>query len=247
MIKKFLYITLIVFIGALTILTIVFIINEFAKSNYSGLNEPRTITVTGEETLYVKPDQAKIIFSVVSQDTDYQSAVEINNDAMQAVIDNLKEMEIDEKDLRTLNFTVSPQYEYVEKTDRSYRELVGYEVNNNLRVLVRNLSFIDQVIANSLETGANEVSGLTFVLSNEEELKSQAREKAIVNAKSEAQKIASALGVNLGRIIDFSETHNYYFDRLESAKTMEDSGAQVPIEAGENEISSTVRIQFEIR
>ncbi len=238
-----------IFLISLTVLVVVFTGNELSRRNYLGLNQPRTIEVSGEEVIFEKPDEAEITFSVATQGRNYLDAVEKNSSQMKRVTDHLKNEGIQDENLRTLNFSVSPRYENIEDNGRTRREIVGYEVRNDLRVSVDDLSVIDALIAGTIEAGANQVQGLVFSVSNEEELKKEARDKAIANARKEAQRIASSLGVKLGRVVDFSETRYFYPSRVAMEDMIMEAGEsmQVPIEAGENEISSSVRVKFEIR
>ena len=233
---------------ALIFLTASITINELNRRNYVGLENARSIDISAEEVIYKQPDEAKIVFSVVTEGEDYSEATDENSRQMTSVNEYLKGEGIEEEDLRTENFSVSPRYEQIEEDDRTRREVVGYEVENNLRVKVRDLDQIDGLISGAIDSGANKVAGLQFVVSNEEDVKKEARTMAIKEAKAEAEKIADDLGVSLGRILDFSESRDFYPQRMydEVAMEVEDS-ADVPIEPGETEITSSVNVSFEIR
>ncbi len=246
--KKLIYNLGAVFIVFLTLFVISLTMNEFAKSDYAGLDQPRSIRVSGEETLHEVPDEAEIVFSVVTQGEDYGEATNRNSQQMSEVRDYLKENGLGDEDMKTLNFSVSPRYrETTENRDRE-REIIGYEVENNLKIKFKNLDEIDSLIAGAIDAGANKVAGLSFSVSNEEELKIDARKKAIENAREEAELIADSLGVSVGRVLDYSESAGFYAPRV-SMDLMEeaaDDSQQVPIEPGENEIRSSVEVTFEI-
>lgn len=243
--KKYLYISGVL----LTICLIGFVIsstyNEVLESKYSGLSNPRSIDVSAEETLYEKPDEAKITFSVVTQDEDYNAATTKNNERMQKVSNYLKQEGIKEENLKTKNFSVNPRHKTVKEESDSRREIIGYEVENNLLVTVKNLDKIDSLISGAIDEGANKVSGLVFEVSNKEELEKEARGEAIKKAKEEAEKIADDLGVKVVRVLDYSESGENIPFRYDMAEEMENSNT--PIEPGENEIKSNVTVTFEIR
>jgi uncharacterized protein YggE len=249
-IKKDLYGIGIIFIAFLTIFIISLTYGEIQKNSYLGLNQPRSIDISAEEIIYQKPDEAKITFSVLTQAETYDQATEINNQQMERVNSYLKEEGIEEKNLKTQNFSVRPRYEYIEDRYTSQREIVGYEVENNLQVTVINLEKIDALIGGAIEAGANKVSGLVFEVSNREELEDQAKLKAIEKAKENAEEIADSLGVKVGRILAFSESGGYSPIRYNYEEMAADSmgrGGAAPIEEGESEISSSVNITFEIK
>ena len=247
--KKYLYGAGLIFVITLILLTLSITINQFSQRNYIGLENARSIDVSAEEIIYETPDEAEIVFSVVTQGESYAQATEENNIQMNEVNEYLKGEGIKDDDLRTENFSVSPRYEQIEQDRRTTREIVGYEVENNLRVTAKNLDEIDSLISGAINAGANKVSGLQFVVSNEDALQKEVRSKAIIKAQEEAQKIANDLGVQLGRVLDFSQSQRFYPQRsvMQDMAMEVEEAADTPIEPGETEISSSVNITFEIR
>ncbi len=232
----------------LTVLVLALSLNQFEKRKHIGLTGPRSIDVRAEEVLHRTPDEAEITFSVVTENEDYKTATQENSSQMEEVSDYLKERGIKEENMRTLNFSVSPRYENIERRGVTGREIVGYRVENNLKIKIENLEEIDSIIAGAIESGANRVSGLSFLVSNEDEVKSLARDKAIANAREEAKSIARSLGVRVGRVLDYSESGDIYFPRvsMDAMREAPEADYAVPIEPGENEIRSTVTVTFEI-
>lgn len=244
--KNFLYNLGAVFLIFLTLFVISLTANQFAERDHIGLSQPRSIRVSGQETVYEIPDEAKVVFSVLTQGEDYREATTRNSDQMEEVRNYFRDEGIPEESMRTLNFNVSPRYENLEDR-RISREIVGYEVENSLEIKFSDLEEVDRLISGAIEAGANRVSSLSFEVSNEEELKMRARRKAIEKAREEAEVIADSLGVSVGRILDYSESRDFYSPRV-SMDMAEDAAADggIPIEPGENEISSSVEVIFEI-
>ncbi|MBI2626245.1 MAG: SIMPL domain-containing protein, partial [Candidatus Nealsonbacteria bacterium] len=174
---------------------------------------------------------------------------------MNAVIDSIKNQGVESKDLKTASFNISPRYEWREKEVcanypcPSERVLVGYEVYQSLQVKIRALDKVGAIIQGASDMGANDVSGLQFTVENEDELKSQARKQAIDEAKAKAKELSSQLGVDLARIVNFSESGSFpipYYSFEKSA--MGGAAPEAPqIETGENKIEATVTITYEIR
>ncbi len=249
-IKKDLYTVGIILVITLIIFIISLTYGQIRENSYLGLNEARSINISAEETIYQKPDEAKITFSVITEADSYGRATEMNNNQMENVNSYLKEEGIEDKNLKTQNFSVRPRYEQIEDRLSSRREIIGYEVENNLQVTVTNLENVDTLIGGAIEAGANKVSGLVFEVSNQDELENQAQLKAIERAKEKAEEIADSLGVRVGRILDFSESGgyrpvSYSYEQMESDSM--GRGGSAPIEEGESEIKSSVDITFEIK
>lgn len=247
--KNALIIVSIVFLVSLTVLANILISNEARRAHFIGLDSQRfpTIQVTGEGSVYASPDTAEIYFSVVTGAETTEEALNENNKKMDRVINHLKEKNIEEKDIKTAGFNVRPIYSY--DNEKRERILSSYEVSNVLEVRLKDLQHVSSVIDGAIRAGANRVNRLKFLISDEEELKKEAREKAIREAEKRAAEIASSLGVKVGRIVNFSEERDYYFPLYREAAldAASEEIPEVPIEPGENEIKVNVRIEYEIR
>lgn len=251
--KKFQQILIIIGIILLTSLTVlisVLINNEIKKANFIGLDSQnlRTITVSGEGMMHVVPDIASISFSITTRDKTTETALSQNNQKTDQVIEFLKEQGVAAEDIKTIDFNVYPLYK--RDIDFISREIDYYEVVNRIVVELKDLEKASVIIDGAIRAGANRTDSLQFLVSNEEEFKKEAREKAVEQARSKAQEIASALGVKLGRVIDFSETSNYYLPfRAEKEIMVADTSSayEVSLEPGENEITVNVIINYEIR
>ncbi len=235
---------------SLTVLTSVFINNEIKKTNFIGLDSQhlRTITVTGEGKVSVVPDMASLSFSVITQDKKTDIALNLNNEKANKVIEYLKKEGIAPEDIQTTIFNIYPVY----KRDPNFisREIDYYEVTNRINIELKDLEKANTIIDGAIRVGANKVDSLQFLVSNEDELKKEAREKAVKQAKEKAEEIVLALGVKLGRTMDFSETRDYYLPfRTEREMMVADSNIayEVPLEPGENDIRINVSINYEIK
>lgn len=217
-----------------------------------------TITVSGTGTVYTKPDLALATVSVVSEAKTVEEAMADNTEKMNAVIDSVKSQGVDEKDLKTINFSIYPRYEYERTAVDTYssyypsgkRVLVGYDVNQSLQVKIRDLTKIGAIIQGATDEGANEVSDLQFTLDEEDAIKAQARKEAIDKAKAKAKELSKELGIKLVKISSFNESGsmpNYYsYDTKAVASGMGGAAPEASIQTGENKIEVTVSITYEI-
>ena len=242
------------FLIVLIAYTAVSIPNKIKEGKYIGqeIETKNTITVSATGEIYAKPDLAITVFSVITEAKTVVEAMSENTKKMNSIINFMKSKGIEEKDLKTTDFNIYPRYEWQERTGISpypqgQRILVGYEIRQSLQVKIRALEKIGQVIQGATDAGANQVGNLRFTIDDQDELKKQARNQAITEAKTKAQELASQLEVNLVRITNFSESGaipRYY--GLEKAVGMEIEEQELQIETGENKIEVTVNITFEI-
>ena len=128
---------------------------------------------------------------------------------------------------------------------------MGYNVSQTVELKIRDISVAGEILSGIGEFGATDVSGLNFIVDNEDEINDQARDLAIQDARTQAKVLAKSLGVRLVKIVNFSENGDYpVYYGMEKAMAvgggMADSVApQIP--AGENTITSNVSITYEIR
>lgn len=229
--------------------------NKFSEQKYISQNiiSRNTINVSAEGEVSARPDLALIDFSVVTEAKTVEEAMTSNAEKMNKALEFIKGQGVEEKDLKTTNFSIYPRYDYYEIGSRLYPEgkrvLVGYEVSQTLEAKIRDLTKIGAIIEGATNEGVNQTGSLRFTIDNQDNLRNQARVEAINKAKQKARDLASQLGVSLGNIVSFSEggTPGPIFYDVKSMEEAGIGGAAPDIQAGENEISVTVSITYEIR
>lgn len=233
--------------------------NKIKAGKYIGEppEQKNTITVSDSAEIYAKPDLAITTFSVVTEAKTVEKAMSENTKKMNAVVDSMKKLGIKETDLKTTNFSISPRYEWEKSAactayycPEGKRVLVGYEINQSLEVKIRNMEKIGDVVQAATDGGANEVGNLEFTIEKEDDLKKQAREEAITKAKTKAKELAGQLGVDLARITNFSESGEVpqwrYYEKMAVEGMGGGAEAAPSIQTGQNKISVTVSITYEI-
>ncbi|MDD3284972.1 MAG: SIMPL domain-containing protein [Patescibacteria group bacterium] len=170
--------------------------------------ERNQLTVSAEGKIFAKPDIAQIGFGVKT-DTKKEVAqvVEDGTVKMNAVIEKMKALGIEEKDIKTTQYNLSPIYSYPQNTGA--RVLSGYELYQEVTVKIRNLDTIGNVIKESANLGANQIGNVNFTIDDTDALKAEARKQAIEKAKAKAKELSKQTGIKLGKIINVYED-NYY-------------------------------------
>ncbi len=211
-------------------------------------HEPATITVDGDGKTIAMPDLATINLGVQTENKEVAAAQKENTDKMNKIIEAVKAQGVAAADIQTANYQISPQYDY----KNGSTVLRDYLVTQNLNLNVHDLSKLSRILEVAGTLGANQVGGLNFTVDKPDALKSEARDKAIVNAKDKALKLAEALGVRLGAIRSFSESSNnpppIMYGKMDALGI--GGGPEVPapsIEQGSLEINSHVTIVYEIK
>lgn len=209
-----------------------------------------TISVTGEGKIAVAPDIAELSFGVTTgpRPTAKDATERIASD-MNKVLAAVKALGIDEKDIRTESFYLNPSYDWADGRQR----LRGYEATQSLRVKVRDLEKVGDVLAAATNNGANQAGGVNFTVDDLEGKRTEARTQAIADAKQKAETLADQLGERLGDVQSFQENGGGWYPPVAYMEKSEAYGmggaandASVPLPSGEQEISVMVTITYEL-
>jgi uncharacterized protein YggE len=205
----------------------------------------KTINVSGQSKVSASPDFATITLGVVTEDKDAKAAQKANAASMDKVIAAIKALGIKEDDIKTVNYSIYPKYDYNQQTGAS--SIIGYTVSNNVNVTVRDLQKTGSVIDAAADSGVNTSSSISFGISNYEEYYNEALKNAVLAAKKKAGTIADALGVKLKDPVTVNEGGGYYPLTNYAVYDMkaEAMGAATPIQAGSIEITANVSIVYE--
>jgi len=203
---------------------------------------PPAISVTGEATVSVPPDQAQIDGGVTSDAKTAREASDANNAAMGKVLLALKGAGIDEKDYQTSRLSLQPQY----APNRSGSSpVVGYRASNRVTVRLRDVNKVAGIIDVLVGAGANELGGINFVVSQASKLLDDTREKAVADARRKAEIYAKAAGVTLGEPLSISEEGAA--TPVLRGKMMAPMAAGAAVAQGEETLSVTVSVSWAIK
>lgn len=164
-----------------------------------------TFDVVGEGSTEVIPDQARASFGITSGATTVQSAQNNANKIINDFKKKLLELGVEEKQIKTKAYNISPEYSYEGGRSR----IVSYNVTTQLEVLFKDFEKLNAAFDRATQVGANLAGQLTFELSDETKQKAEdeARKVAIEEAKRKAEKIAKDAGLTLGKIINVQENN----------------------------------------
>ncbi|KKS16218.1 MAG: hypothetical protein UU74_C0046G0002 [Candidatus Woesebacteria bacterium GW2011_GWA1_41_7] len=174
------------------------------------------------------------------------------NKKSQALVDALKSMGINKEDIKTVSYNLYPQYDYTTSTTN---RITGYQISTNYQVKVKDFDKVNEVLTTATGVGANAIGSVSFEVNDETEKEklNEARELAVKEAKAKADGLSKAAGINLGNIVNISESQNsgdqirplYGMGGAPDVTTKEIAVAD--IEPGQTEIQVTVSLSFEVR
>jgi len=210
-----------------------------------GTSAPvRHIDVTGSGKVYAAPDQATVHLGVTSQAVSAAEALKDNSAKTATVLTSIKNIGVDAKDIQTNDFSIYPTYAS-NGTTINGTTITGYQVNNTVVVVIRDLANAGTILDQVVQAGANNISGLSFDIADPSKLQAEARAKAIADARAKAEAMASAAGVSLGDIITISES--VASAPMPMGRVAMADAAAVPLATGQQQIAVDVMISFVLR
>lgn len=234
----------------LSFFVLLFIYSKFGPTiPFSIFSQDRgtPLVVEGTGKVTVIPDIAKISVGIEESGSTLDAVQDSVNKKSKRLTDELKKSGIDEKNIKTTNYSVYPEYDYQGRTPR----ITGYRVSISYEVKVKDFEKVNDILVAVTQAGANVVGNVSFEVNDETRNKKlgEAREEAVKEAGENAESLAKSAGVTLGKILNISETKG----TLVPVPLRETGiGGAEPIAApditpGETEISVTVSVSWEIR
>lgn len=200
-----------------------------------------SVDVTGEGFVNVVPDEVTISLRVEHSGKNAREVKQLNDQTVSEVLKYVKRSGVEEKHVQTEYVRLSKNYDYNTKT-------YNYVANQSMTVKLVDLGKYESLMNGLLETGINRIDGISFSSSNMTTLESEARKKAITNAKLKATEYAGVLDQTIGKAIHISEFQmvNTPGPVFRSSMAMDSEGGQQTLAPGEMKVSARVNVSFEL-
>lgn len=207
----------------------------------------RTLSVSGNGQAFLAPDIAYIYVGAHTEKPTAADAVAENTSQTQTVIKAIKDFGIDEKDIRTTNFSIYPQDKYDPQSGQPTGQKT-YVVDNTVYITVRDLKKLGDLLDTVVQAGANTVNSVQFDVANKADALKQARADAVKDAESQAKELAAAAGLSIGEIqsISFLDNQPVVFDGKGGGGAVAQA-ASVPIQPGQLSFTVTVNITYALK
>ena len=190
--------TRILLIAAPLVLALALAAATLPGSASSAAADAGGITVQGSASVTSVPDRADLSFGVESQGQTAKAALAANAAEMRKVIAAVKAAGVATADIKTQSVSLSPRY-------NEKNEAQGFVATNSVSATIKDLGKAGTVIDAAVNAGANQVYGPSLSTGDQTELYRQALKAAVVNARANAQLLAAAANVALGRVIAIVE------------------------------------------
>ena len=214
----------------------------FSNLAISQNNIQATVDVMGEGIVKVAPDEVTINVQVENKGQNPIALKQKNDFIINDILAFIKNMNIADKQVQTEYVRLNKNYDYQTK-------IYSYVANQSISIHLKNLELYESLMNGLMERGINRIDGVSFSTSKIKELKSQARIKAIENAKMKAEEYTKVLNQSIGKAVSISEFNNTNYPGPVNKKTMmlssDASGMeQQTISVGEIEVITKVNVSF---
>jgi len=221
------------------------------------VNENNDITtVIGQGKVSYQPDIAIVTLGVqVDKAFKAEEALSRMNESMNKIIEAEKALGIPAEDIQTQSYSLLPHYDY--QLGGGVSVPSGYDASQQIVIKVRDIdknpNLAGSVIESASAAGANKVIGVSFDVSNLEELKQKARVEAINDARSKSGGLAKAAGIGkLGKVASWYENILKSPDSQNSSYGLGGSpekavSATPQISSGTDEIIIEIGLNYRVR
>jgi uncharacterized protein YggE len=206
--------------------------------------KPGTISVRGSGSVNAKPDTLIVnVGANIQADTVKAAQAQVNT-IMDAITAQLKAAGVDEKDYRTVQYSVEPVLDYAD--GKTQPKLNGFRVVSMIEVSLHDLAKAPDVLDALTTAGANSIYNSGFAIADPSALYQQAYNKAVDDAEMRAQRLADLSGQKLGKIVSISEASaNVPGPVYDKGGLGMGAGGGVAIYPGQQAVSADVIVTYE--
>lgn len=212
-------------------------------------HSPRTVSVTGSDTVSVMPDRVSVNFAVVTRAEGPEAAREQNATAARRALDAVRELGVPERQIQLQSLRLDEDVEY----QNGQRIRKGFIARRDVQVTLDDLDLLPNVVAEVVEEGANELGGINYDLKDRQSAENEALRRAARRAQAKARLLAQTLGVELGLVHSIQEGSvafpqprpqpMYAARAMDMVEAAPEPGAYA---AGEMEVRATVTAVFSL-
>lgn len=233
-----------------SVLAAALLVFSVAGTNLAAAAEPNTIAVSGMAEQEVAPDMAYIDVGINVRADDAETARTQEAQIASQIRRALLGFAITDNDLQNTSYYLYQEY----KVDRNgVRTADKYVLDSSIKVTVKDLDKLSQVIDNVVEAGATNISNITYALSTQNIIQRQLLATAVENARDKAAVVANAGSRTLGNMLsadinsfDGGTIVAYGANKLRSTTNLAEDGVATKLSPGKIKLNARVQVVFSL-
>lgn len=214
----------------------------------AGSPWPQGLVATGVGTASAEPEIAIVTFGVELRGDDPAAIVNEAADKINQAMAAAQGLGVAQEDIQTTGYNLWVETIYDPEKGTPTGEVV-YHVSHYVQATLRDLKKVGDLLAAVVGAGANTISGVSFSVENPDTLIEQARQQALEKARAQAETMAKALDVALGKPVTIMETSGGYPVPMPMVEGMGGGGGGVAapsISPGTFSVSVSVQVVYTI-
>lgn len=214
------------------------------RFSYPQRQPQNTLNVFGEATVLAEPNQAVVTLGVITEDENLQTAQSTNSEAINNVIQAIRNSGVPQEAIQTTDFHIDLNYDFQDGV-QTFR---GYRVTHLLTIRISNIEKVGEIVDIAVDNGANTVRNVQLSLANPQQHYNEALSLAIKDAQEKATTIAETLGVSINTIptkVKEISTISPDQPRPFVLGVSTEKISSTPIEAGQLEILARIEAKFQ--
>jgi uncharacterized protein len=222
-----------------------FLASAAAAQTPPATDTPVVVTA-GEGIVKRAPDRAWVSIAAESRAKTPAEAQKLNADAMSGVLQKLKAIGLAGDAIRTAAYELRPEFDYA----NNRQTLRGYVARNAIEVRVDDLPRLGEVLDLAVGAGATSVSNIRFDLKDRASAEQAALQRAVADARAQADTAAQAAGLKVERITRIEVQREAAMPPPRPMMAMRAemaASAEPPMAPGELEIKASVTMTAVIR
>lgn len=233
-----------------SVLAAALLVFSVVGTNLAAAAEPNTIAVSGMAEQEVAPDMAYIDIGINVRADDAETARTQEAQIASQIRRALLGLAITDNDLQNTSYYLYQEY----KVDRNgVRTADKYVLDSSIKVTVKDLDKLSQVIDNVVEAGATNISNITYALSTQNIIQRQLLATAVENARDKAAVVANAGSRTLGNMLsadinsfDGGTIVAYGANKLRSTTNLAEDGVATKLSPGKIKLNARVQVVFSL-
>lgn len=233
-----------------SVLAAALLVFSVAGTNLAAAADPNTIAVSGMAEQEVAPDMAYIDVGINVRAADAETARTQEAQIASQIRRALLGLAITDNDLQNTSYYLYQEY----KVDRNgVRTADKYVLDSSIKVTVKDLDKLSQVIDNVVEAGATNISNITYALSTQNIIQRQLLATAVENARDKAAVVANAGSRTLGNMLsadinsfDGGTVVAYGANKLRSTTNLAEDGVATKLSSGKIKLNARVQVVFSL-
>jgi uncharacterized protein YggE len=167
-----------------------------SSQDHTTLQQPDIVVVGADGKFEANPDTAVVEFNISAQQDNSRAAYDQASKQAEQVRQILRSNGIDPKEAQLGYYQMQPVYDY----KPAKRKLVGYQVNVNVSVKLKDFSKVAPIVQQLSDAAISDEASVNYTLEDTDGAKTKAVEDAYRKARANANAVANASGRPLGEL-----------------------------------------------